>query len=199
MKQNLLIVALAIAAFTSISTHAQMRESGDIELVPYIAYSSAFFNGDNADFYDYRTSVSFGVKGDYYFNDRWSIRSGVAFDAMGASFNNGPDVELNYISVPVNANWHFGSTRKWNLNFGLTPSFLTSAEVQSVDIAEEVSSFSLGISYGIGYKIEISEAFSIMIDLQGNLGISNINDIPGSDINQTNAFSYLGLGGVFRI
>jgi hypothetical protein len=138
-------------------------------------------------------------KGDYYFNDRWSIRSGVAFDAMGASFNNGPDVELNYISVPVNANWHFGSTRKWNLNFGLTPSFLTSAEVQSEDISEEVSSFSLGISYGIGYKIEISEAFSIMIDLQGNLGVSNINDISGSDLTQTNAFSYLGLGGVFRI
>jgi hypothetical protein len=71
--------------------------------------------------------------------------------------------------------------------------------VQSEDISEEVSSFSLGISYGIGYKIEISEAFSIMIDLQGNLGVSNINDISGSDLTQTNAFSYLGLGGVFRI
>jgi long-subunit fatty acid transport protein len=199
MTKNILKVVLTIAAFTSTVSHAQMREAGEIELVPYVAYSSAFFNGDNADFYDYRNSFSFGVKGDYYFNDRWSLRSGLAYDAMGASFNNGPDIELNYISIPVNANWHFGSTRKWNLNFGLTPSFLTSAELQSVDISEEVNSFSLGISYGIGYKIEVSEAFSIMIDLQGNLGVSNINDISGSELNQTNAFSYLGLGGVFRI
>ncbi len=183
----------------SLTTNAQLREKGDIELVPYIAYSGATFNGDNADAYEFRNTASFGVKGDYYFNDRWSLRSGILFDAMGASLNNGPDIELNYISVPINANWHFGSTRKWNLNFGLTPSFLTSAEIASQDISNEVGSFSLGITYGIGYKIEITEAFSIMLDFQGNAGITNINDIQGSDLTQTNVMSYLGLGGVFKL
>jgi len=200
MKKLLLLSVFAVIA--TLNINAQERDKGAIEIAPYVAYSSAFFNGDNVDAYETKSGVSYGVVGDYFFNDRWSIRSGVTYDAMGASIKGlGNDIDLDYISIPLNANWHFGSTRKWNLNFGLTPSFLTSAKVegQEGDIKNEVESFQLGVSYGIGYKIEVSDTFSVLITGQGNVGVSNINKIEGSNLTQLNAFSFLGLGGVFKL
>lgn len=197
MKKLLLTAAIAVLGFTNVN--AQEREAGAIEVIPYIGYSGSFFNGDNSDAYETRNSVSFGVKGDYFFNDRWSLRSGLNFDSMGSAIKNqNNDVKLNYLSIPVNANWHFGSTRKWNLNFGVTPSFLLSAEQENNgDIDDQVKGFQFGISYGIGYKLEISDNFSILFDAQGLVGITNIVDIENSDLDQMNATSHFGIGGVF--
>ena len=197
MKKLLLVIAMVAAGLTA---NAQEREKGDIELAPYIGVSQSFFNGDNAAFYDTKNSVTFGVKGDYFFNDRWSLRSGLQYDSMGASVNSN-DLNLNYLSIPLNANWHFGSTRKWNLNFGLTPGFLLEAEAESgEDLSNEVKSFQLGISYGIGYKLEVSENFSLLFDVQGNVGVTNFNDIDSVvSISQLNAFSSFNIGGVFKL
>ncbi|APY06977.1 hypothetical protein BWZ20_01100 [Winogradskyella sp. J14-2] len=141
------------------SVNAQERSSGDIELIPHVGYMSAFLNGDEVDGLDPRGSFNFGVIGDYFFNDRWSLRSGINFDSMGASIP-GSDLTLNYINIPINANWHFGSTRKWNLNFGVTPGFLTKADLDGDDVKDDYNSFQLGISYGIGYKIEVQTALA---------------------------------------
>lgn len=195
MKKLVFTAAIAVLGFTSVN--AQEREKGDIELAPYVQYTSSFFNGDNADSANSRSSASFGVKADYFFNDRWSLRSGINYDSMGAkdSFD---EVELNYINIPLNANWHFGSTRKWNLNFGVTPGFLTKAEFNGVDIKEFQESFQLGVSYGIGYKLEVSNSFSILFDFQGLVGVTNINK-TGSDVTTLNAGSGFGIGGVFKL
>jgi len=194
MKKILLIVTVGM--FGIFNTNAQERSRGDIEATPYVQYSSSFFNGDNIDLYDPRTSVSLGVKGDYFFNDRWSLRSGINYDSMGtkaSDFNS--EVALDYIHIPLNANWHFGSTRKWNLNFGLTPGFLIKADQDGTDIKEFVESFQLGISYGIGYKLEISDNFSLLFDLQAIVGVTNLDKEDVST--NLNAGSGLGIGGVF--
>lgn len=193
MKKLLLFTAVAVLGFTTMN--AQQRERGQIELAPYVGYMTAFLNGDEVDNLDSRASVAFGVKADYYFNDRWSLRSGLNYDSMGAKFA-GSELQLDYLNIPVNANWHFGSTRKWNLNFGVTPGFLVKADEDGDDVKEFVESFQLGISYGIGYKLEISESFSILFDGQGLVGITNI--IKESDgFTQLNAGSSLNVGGVF--
>lgn len=96
----------------------------------------------------------------------------------------------------LNANWHFGSTRKWNLNFGVSPRFLASGEVDGEDVSDSVQSFQLGISYGIGYKIEISDSFSILIDGQSLFGITNIAE-ESDDFTRLNAGSSINVGGVF--
>ncbi|WP_272149332.1 porin family protein [Tenacibaculum aiptasiae] len=197
MKKLLLVAMMAFG----LTANAQERESGDIELIPYIGYSQSFFNGDNSNLYENKTSFAFGARGDYYFNDRWSLRSGLQYDNMGASVKaNGFDLNVTYLTIPVNANWHFGSTRKWNLNFGLSSSFLLDAEGQNgMSFKEEVKGFQLGFSYGIGYKLEISDNFSLMFDAQGNVGITNINDISSSNVKQMNAISSFNIGGVFKL
>ena len=131
-KQILLLLGLIL---TSITLNAQKREAGTIELTPNIGYSISFFNGDEVDDLDSRDALQFGVLGDYYFNDRWSIRSGLSYFAMRASRSDS-EIALDYLNIPINADWHFGSTRKWNLNFGVTPGFLLKGDVDGEDAKE---------------------------------------------------------------
>lgn len=194
MKKLLLIAAVAVFGLTSVN--AQERDSGDIEVAPYVQYLTSFFNGDNAESSNSRNSASFGVKGDYFFNDSWSLRSGISYDSMGAkdAFD---EAELTYINIPLNANWHFGSTRKWNLNFGVTPGFLSKAEFNGMDIKEFQQSFQLGVSYGIGYKLEITDNFSVLFDAQGLVGVTSINE--SDEVTTLNAGSGFGVGGVLKL
>ncbi len=190
-KMILLFVGLM---FTSAAFFAQSRETGTIEFIPFIGYSYSNLDGDFSENFDERGAFNFGAIGDYYFSDRWSIRSGLAYNSLGASFL-GSDLKLDYLNIPLNANWHFGGTRKWNLNFGLTPGFLMKADVEGEDLKDLVESFQLALSYGIGYKIEITDAFSILVDYQGLYGMTNINS-EGRD-NNINYASSFNAGAVF--
>ncbi|EIA09975.1 porin family protein [Flavobacterium frigoris] len=199
-KVFLSLVALATFGFAN----AQIKEKGTIEITPKIGASSfGEFNGnDNS---DYNAGVELGATVDYYFNNRWSLRSGLIADKMGSKnqfAGNFYEDELNYLSIPLNANWHFGSTRKWNLNFGLSPSFLTSAKfnenANTTDIPESaIESFQLGFTYGIGYKIGINDKFGILIDAQFFNGLTNINKASQERI--VNGGYSFNLGGVIQL
>ena len=191
MKKLLFIICI----LSFLTASSQIRERGDIELYPTVGVSQS---GTDL-FTNARSSVKFGVLGDYFFNDRWSLRSGLVSWDMG---DEGflffvRDFETNYIHIPVNANWHFGSTRKWNLNFGLSAGFLTSAEENGVDIKDQIESFQLGISYGIGYKLELSEKFSILFDWQAFAGITDY--LTSETAEEENIATSLSIGAVFKL
>ena len=186
----------AVAIFGFAFANAQNREKGTVELIPQVGYLSANYYGENIT-NDPISSVSFGIGGDYFFNDRWSLRSGLLYQSMGTQFS-GYEEKLNYITLPVNVNWHFGSTRKWNLNFGPSIGFLMSAENNNgADLKDVVNSTQIGLNYGIGYKIEVNENFSILVDFQGMTGLSEI-DKKGI-FNLKNVASSFNVGGVFKL
>lgn len=199
-KVFLSLLALATFGFAN----AQIKEKGTIEITPKIGTSSfgEFTEHDNS---DYNAGIELGATLDYYFNNRWSLRSGLIADKMGSRNHDAGTIyedELNYLSIPVNANWHFGSTRKWNLNFGLSPSFLTSAKFiengNKTNIPKTaIESFQLGFTYGIGYKIEINEKFGILIDAQFFNGLTNINKATQERI--LNGGYSFNLGGVIQL
>ncbi|UFH36243.1 porin family protein [Flavobacterium acetivorans] len=202
MKKILLVVALASFGFTN----AQVKEKGVIEITPKIGTSSFSEYNEENNSTEFNSGVELGATVDYYFNNRWSLRSGLIFDKMGGKYDVGDpflwEDQLNYLSIPVNANWHFGSTRKWNLNFGLAPSFLMSAKLKengyTSDIpSSEIKSFQLGFTFGIGYKIGITEKFGILIDAQWFNGLTNINKTNSSEI--TNGGYSFNLGGVIQL
>lgn len=175
---------------------SQQRDRGTFEVIPTIGFAGSDLYGSEVDQLIYRYGFRTGVLGDYYFNDRWSLRSGLTYFSMGADENFGVELKLDYLNIPVNANWHFGSTRKWNLNFGVTPGFLVSADAEGEDIKEMFTSFQLAFSFGIGYKLEITKSFSLLIDYQRFFGITDIaNDTEMSSI-RNNADS-INLGAVF--
>lgn len=189
-----IILLLAGLMFTTTAIFAQSRETGTIEFIPFIGYFSSNLAGDDTEGFNARSAFNFGAIGDYYFNDRWSFRSGLTYNSMGASYS-GADLKLDYLNIPLNANWHFGGTRKWNLNFGLTPGFLMKADVEGEDVKDFVESFQLALSYGIGYKIEITDTFSILVDYQGLYGMTNINSEGGENFNYGDSFN---AGAVFN-
>jgi hypothetical protein len=199
MKKLLLALALVSIGFTN----AQIKKKGTIEITPKIGYTTFAEVGDEGST-NSNSGIAPAATIDFYFNNRWSLRSGLIFNKMGGkySFNNKSyEDQLNYLNVPINANWHFGSTRKWNLNFGLSPSFLTKANVivggKSSSFGDEViKSFQLGLTYGIGYKIEITKKFGILLDAQWFNGLTNISN---TGVNFTNSGSSYNVGGVIEL
>lgn len=198
-------VLLSLVTLVSFSfANAQIKEKGVIEITPKIGTSSFSEYGEN-DTSKSNSGVELGATIDYYFNNRWSLRSGLIADKMGSRNHDAGDIyedKLNYLSIPINANWHFGSTRKWNLNFGLSPSFLTSAKYNEngtvTTIPKSViESFQLGFTYGIGYKIEINEKFGLLIDAQFFNGLTNINKVTNERI--LNGGYSFNLGGVIQL
>jgi hypothetical protein len=141
--------------------------------------------------------VQFGVLVDFYLNDRWSIQSGGSFFTMGSS-NPYTELKLNYLNIPVNANWHFGSNRNWNLNFGLTPGILLSAENDTIDVEPLYEEFHLAFSFGTGYKIAISQRFKVHIGIQGLIGITN-NLVDEVDLKRRNVAASFNIGGVIQL
>lgn len=196
--KNFLLPFIALISFEA--TYAQIKEKGTIEITPKIGFST--FNEVNEGENTCSTAgVAFGATADYYLNNRWSLRSGLLFDKMGGknAVEGGTwEHKLNYLTIPLNANWHFGSTRKWNLNFGFSPSFLLNAEVSGMEAPENViESFQLGFTYGIGYKIKVNEKFGILLDWQGFAGITNINKVTNDNIR--NSGGSFNVGGVIQL
>jgi Outer membrane protein beta-barrel domain len=193
MKKIILVALL----FSGLIGFSQSREKGAIELTPVIGSASANYYGDSQLQNNKPiSSVNIGINGDYFFNNRWSLRSGIFLQTMGTQFS-GYKETLKYVTIPVNANWHFGSTRKWNLNFGPSFGFLTSAEGNGVDIKDKAVTFQLGLNYGIGYKIEVSKKFSVLLDIQGMSGLSEI--AKDSPYTLKNVYSSFNVGGVFKL
>lgn len=192
MKNFLILFLLSFATFTV----AQERSEGDIELVPYVGFQQSFINGGGINELNLRGAARFGVIGDYYFNDRWSLRSGLNYDSMGSN-GFGFVAKFDYLNIPVNANWHFGSTRKWNLNFGLTSGFLLSGDIDGASVKDQMKGFQLGISYGVGYKLEMSENFSFLFDVQALTAVTNY--VKNESVSRMNAGSSINVGAVFSL
>ena len=191
--KKLVLSAMAVFAFTF--SNAQSREKGTIELIPQIGFSSSnYYGGDSGPGNNATSSVSYGVGADYFFNDRWSLRSGLLYQTMGSEYGEFED-KLNYLTIPVNANWHFGSTRKWNLNFGPSVGFIMSAETNGEDVKEFVNSTQVGLNVGIGYKIEVSPTFSILVDYQSMTGLTDV----AKEFSFRNSYGSFNAGAVIKL
>ncbi|WP_299336184.1 porin family protein [uncultured Psychroserpens sp.] len=199
MKKVLLIAVAAIFGMTT--TNAQ-SDKGDFTLAPQIGVNISSYASD-ADF-NTRTSIAGGVVAEYYFSDRWSFRSGLIYDAMGAEDSFGNIDKLNYITLPLNANWHFGSKRNWYLNFGPAVSFLASANAeltdgQEFDLKDFVPSTDIGLTIGIGYKFNIDENTQMYIDYQGYGGFTNLDDTDALPYDIRNSRSSFNVGVIFNL
>ena len=197
------LLLLAFVMLSTIITNAQ-NEKGDITIAPQIGYNFSTYYVENIDFNN-RSAFTAGVIGEYYFNDRWSLRTGLIYDAKGAEDRFGNTDKLNYVSIPLNANWHFGKKRNWYLNFGPAISFLTNAETEfangsTVDIKDAIKSTDFGLALGIGYKFAVSENIELYIDYQGMGGFSGITEdnvqVPATYRNSRSSFN---VGGVFKL
>lgn len=175
---------------------------GDVEFGINIGFNSSTVVVSNSIFQpDSGQGLNIGFAADYFFSDRWSIKGKLIYDQKGwdnGSFEdeNGyyiTDYNLNYLTVPVMANWHFGSKRNWYLNFGPYVGFLMSAKETAgdVDVKEAFNTTDFGLALGIGVKIPVSDKLKISIEYDGQGGFSDVfKDSNGYRIqNSRNSFN----------
>ena len=177
-----------IALFFSGILNAQIRDKNDIELSASLGLASSNYYGDislqnNQALY----SPTFGIRADFYSNNRWSFLLGLEYRTFGSkiidsyfgyeyNYSRTSTEKLNFIQIPFNANWHFGSQRNWNLNFGPVVSYLQSAYFDNRKIdTNGIRDTQVGLGFGIGYKFKISEQISLGIEHQEYISfLSNI-------------------------
>jgi len=204
-------------AFTfAISGFAQKRR-GDIELGASIGLNISNISGNTAgEDFDDDSSISFNVTGvgEYYFSDSWGVKAKVIYDRKGSQDANFDfSTNLDYITIPVTANWHFGRERNWYVNFGLYAGVLANAEFEVEEPAvveepvdEEVTiadandifkSSDFGLAFGVGVRFPIDYKTRIFIEYDGQTGIANIADLEDETIR--NGRSSINVGILFDL
>mgnify|MGYP000324055353 CR=1 FL=1 len=180
--KKLLITAILAVGFVSISL---AQNKGDVEFGVNIGFNSSTVTYSNS-YLQADSGIGFntGFAADYYFSDEWSIKGKLIYDQKGwdnGTFANGNEqyitnYNLNYLTVPVMANWHFGGKRNWYLNFGPYAGFLLSAEETAggINVKEAFNANDFGLALGIGVKIPVSNKLKISFEYEGQGGFSNI-------------------------
>jgi len=159
--------------------------------------SSTVFYSNAQQHASYLGGENLGASLEYYFSDAWSLKAKVIYDQKGwgngfitetnGSEVDGVDFHLNYITIPVMANWHFGRGRNWYLNFGLYEGFLLNASESSnsVDLNNTFSSTDFGVAYGIGVKLPLNNTVKLFFEYDGQVGATNIFKVSDGDTYQT--------------
>jgi outer membrane protein W len=146
-----------------------------------VAYSGSSENSD------YTSGFNAGVSIEHYFSDRWSIKAKAIYDQKGwgngfISYDDGTEVDgvnfhLNYLTIPVMANWHFGRTRNWYLHFGPYVGILlnsTESSNSGVDFQDVFTKTDIGLDLGLGVKFPVSKHVNLFIEVDGQGGFNNI-------------------------
>jgi opacity protein-like surface antigen len=177
-----LLILLGIYSVSS----AQTRNTTEIGF--NIGYNAAnvTYSGGNVNS-DYTSGLNLGFSAEHYFSDRWSIKGKLIYDQKGwgngyLTFDDGSEVDgvnfhLNYLTVPVMANWHFGRTRNWYLHFGPYVGILLNTSESSnsgVDIKSVFNTTEVGLDAGIGVKFPVSNHVKLFIEADGQGGFNNI-------------------------
>ncbi|AWA30503.1 hypothetical protein HYN48_10605 [Flavobacterium magnum] len=175
---------LSAVIFCGLTTVASAQAKGDFEMAVGVGVNFSTVQDANLQA-DTGTGFNFSVGGDYYFSDRWSLKAKLYYDQKGwdggfftdANGDTFPaDYNVNYLTVPVMANWHFGKKRNWYLNFGPYAGFLMSAKESSADtdVKDFFKSSDFGLALGIGVKIPVSDKMKIFIEYDEQAGLSDI-------------------------
>ena len=185
-------------------THAQ---EGDIEIGVLGGLNiSTLYGFDEANTKS-RVGANLGLSVDYYFSDQFSLRVKFLYDSKGGEeeeyydyFNKATTsseikgvYRLNYLSIPIMANLHFGGASKnFNLNFGPYLAFLLSANgsyeekyIVSGNVSEKYNTNNIkgsfntldfGIAFGLGYKFNLSDNINLFLEYEGQVGLVNAYD-----------------------
>lgn len=205
MKKLIMISVFVIIGLLQVDA----QETGDFELGGNIGLNIA--NVSDIDGQVETNSIvlyNIAASGEYYFSDRWGIKMKLIYDRKGWADGFITDIDdiyetdfhLNYITIPVMANWHFGSNRNWYLNFGPYLGFLVKAEDSELemDVKDAFNTTDFGLAFGIGYKFKINENLKMFGEFDGQSGLTNIFENNSGD-SVRNGRSSFNIGLVFTM
>jgi opacity protein-like surface antigen len=180
MKKNIFIITLL---FMAIAVNAQGR--GSVEGILSAGYNSATVTSDQYGTADSRGSYNLTAGLDFYLSRSWSIKvkgirdkkgfNNVIFtDQNGRDFRS--DVRLDYITVPLQASWHFGGSKNWYLSAGPYVGFLTDASESryNQNLKPDFNDTDAGIALTFGVKIPVGDRLRIFLEYDYQEGFSEL-------------------------
>lgn len=174
------------ASFGQTNSDLSIPSKGDIEYSVGAGVSNSTdvhsTSGASSSTDNYLTGFNAYASAEYYLSTRWGIKAKLVYDQKGWKDNSSTDkFHLNYLTVPVIANWHFGRTRNWYLNFGPYAGFLLSnqlpADAESyygIPPSKGINSIDGGLAFGIGVKIPLTNRVKFFIEMDGQSGFTNV-------------------------
>ncbi len=176
--------ALTIIVLLGFSLTVSAQKKGDVEFGLNVGYNNSTVS-DSEYAADSGSGFNFGGSMDYYFSNSWSIKGKLIYDQKG--WDNGyiedsdgfaytTDFNLNYLTIPVMANWHFGNKKNWYLEFGPYMGFLLNAEDVrfGTDVTDGFNSNDFGLALGIGVKIPLNDKLKLFFEYEGQSGLKDI-------------------------
>jgi len=142
------------------------------------------------------STFNVAVSTEYYVDNRWGIKTKLIYDNKGwkSKITNPLNTleliktnnQLNYISIPLMANFHFGSiqsraksfvTRPWYMSLGPYIGFLTKAEESefNVNFKETLKTFDYGAAFNFGLRFEIAQFTKFFVEYDAQYGLADIS------------------------
>lgn len=204
IKRFLSILAVGM----SLATFGQ-NSNGDIEL-GFNSGVNFSLVGNNVGNSNSSTGFNISASADYFFSNRWSLKSKLIYDKKGwddgfvedtsldpslqGSYKT--DFNLNYLTIPVLASWHFGKKRNWYLHFGPYAGILLNAKETTGDnkLTNVFNTFDIGASVGIGVKIPLSDKLKLSFEYDEQAGFKEIfKENSGSTISNSRSSINVGV------
>jgi hypothetical protein len=199
-------ILTALFAVSCLGTAAFSQSKGTTDFGITVGYNAATVTSGNFTNSDYRSGFNAGVSVEHYFSPSWSFKGRLLYDQKG--WNTGyitvgtstttTNYQLDYLTVPLYANWHFGRTKNWYLNFGPYVGFLLSASETAGgnDMKSFFNSTDAGLDLGIGVKFPVSAKSKFFIEANGQGGIADLgNGTSGATVR--NSVSAINVGFTF--
>jgi hypothetical protein len=208
MKKNLIALLLVSGLYTAVFSQSK----GTTQFGITVGYNGATIvaNTNNDAFStNYKSGFNAGLTAEHYFSDSWSIKSKLLYEQKG--WGNGyllvnantlitsytvTNYQVNYLTIPVLANWHFGHTKNWYLNFGPYLGFLLNAKATNgnLDVKQYFNSADVGLDVGIGIKFPIATKTKFFIEINGSGGITDVSNDNVSGYTFRNSVSSINVG-----
>lgn len=202
MKKIFATLCMLLCLYTF--TQAQSRNKNEFGIG--IGYNGAYLTSNNSyETTDVLSGLNVNLSIDHYFSRTWSLKVKAIYDQKGWANGfivdndknisiDGVNYKLNYITVPVMANVHFGRTKNWYFDFGPYIGFLTEAhaDYQNLDVTDVVNSTDGGLAVGIGVKIPLSHSTRFFIEYDGQSGFAHV--FKGSSDNAQNVRGSFNVG-----
>lgn len=191
----MLWAAIALAGF-HFSVFAQ--DKGKVEFGFHFGGSQSTMSDG---YYSEDPSYSFntGASAEYYFSEAWGLKVRAIYDRKGfdeAVFKDGlvADVNLDYLSIPLTAVWHFGNDNAWYLHFGFYYAALLKSEETSFgsSMSDTFKSSDFGVAYGVGYKLKLNDRLKLFFEVDAQGGFTDI--VKDYEYDPTNSRVALNVG-----
>ena len=157
-------------------------------LGPRIGLNMSSLVGDDTDT-DAQLGLVLGLSTTYSINEKTGLGVDLLYSREGAESKVGEiNTHLDYVRIPVTFQYFFGG---WEDDFrpklyaGIVPGILVKAEVEEQDIKDQMNSFDVAGTVGLGFNYRLgngTRGIWLNTDLRYLRGFTSVFDTDGSDV-----------------